>query len=417
MDKIRVVGGQKLKGEVNIAGAKNAVLPEMAASVLTEEELILKNVPQVKDVSTMVKLLSSMGADCNKNSTDSYSIKATRIESIQAPYNLVKTMRASVLVLGPLLARYGEASVSLPGGCAIGARPINLHIEGLKRLGADINIEHGYINASCGRLKGAEYYFDIRSVTGTENIMMAACLAKGHTVLKNCAQEPEVKDLAILLNKMGARIRGAGTDTIMIEGVESLRGAEHSVVPDRIEAGTYAVAGAITAGNVTIKNSCPEHIVALLDKLKRAGVEIARKKRELNINRDKALKAVDIKTLPYPGFPTDMQAQFMALMTRAEGTSVITESIFENRLMHISELQRMGANIKIDGHSAIIEGPSVLSGAHVMATDLRASASLILAGLVANGETIVHRVYHLDRGYENLVQKLQKLGANIQRFE
>ncbi len=417
MDKIRVVGGQKLKGEVNIAGAKNAVLPEMAASVLTEEELILKNVPQVKDVSTMAKLLSSMGADCNKNSADSYSIKVSRIESVQAPYNLVKTMRASVLVLGPLLARYGEASVSLPGGCAIGARPINLHIESLKRLGADIVIEHGYINATCSRLKGTEYYFDIRTVTGTENIMMAACLAQGCTVLKNCAQEPEVKDLAILLNKMGARIRGAGTDTIMIEGVEFLRGAEHSVLPDRIEAGTYAMAGAITAGNVTIKNCYPEHIVALLDKLKRAGVEIALKKGGLNINRDKALKAVDIKTLPYPGFPTDMQAQFMALMTQAEGTSVIAESIFENRLMHISELQRMGATIKIDGHSAIIEGPSVLSGANVMATDLRASASLILAGLVANGETIIHRVYHLDRGYENLEQKLQELGADIERFE
>lgn len=417
MDKIRIVGSRRLKGEISISGAKNAVLPEMAAAVLTEEELVLKNVPQVKDVATMTKLLSSMGAECDKNNANTCTIKVSRIKSDQAPYNLVKIMRASVLVLGPLLARYGKASVSLPGGCAIGARPINLHIEGLKRLGADIVIEHGYVIASCSRLKGTEYYFDNQSVTGTENIMMAATLAKGCTVLKNCAQEPEVVDLALLLNKMGARIQGAGTDTITIEGVEFLRGAEHSVVPDRIEAGTYAVAAAITAGNVTIKNCCPQHITALLEKLKLSGVEVVIKEGEINVSRDKTLKSVDIKTLPYPGFPTDMQAQFMALMTQAKGTSVITETIFENRLMHISELQRMGAAIKIDGHSAIIEGPSILSGANVMATDLRASASLILAGLVANGETIVHRVYHLDRGYESLEQKLQNLGADIARFE
>jgi UDP-N-acetylglucosamine 1-carboxyvinyltransferase len=417
MDKIRIVGGRRLNGEVSISGAKNAVLPEIAAALLTEEELVLKNVPQVKDVVTMTKLLSSMGAEYEKNDAGTCSIKVPRIESKQAPYNLVKIMRASVLVLGPLLARHGKASVSLPGGCAIGARPINLHIEGLKRLGADVVIEHGYVIASCSRLKGAEYYFDNQSVTGTENIMMAATLAKGGTVLKNCAQEPEVVDLALLLNKMGARIQGAGTDTITIEGVEFLRGAEHSVVPDRIEAGTYAVAAAITAGNVTIKSCCPQHVTALLEKLKLSGVEVVIKEGEINVNRDKTLKAVDIKTLPYPGFPTDMQAQFMALMTQAEGTSVVTETIFENRLMHISELQRMGAAIKIDGHSAIIEGPSALSGANVMATDLRASASLILAGLVANGETIVHRVYHLDRGYESLEQKLQNLGANIERFE
>lgn len=416
MDKIRITGGKELKGNVRIAGAKNAVLPELAASLLTEEEIFLKNVPKVRDVTTMNKLLSSLGAEFRADAPDACCISVPQIKSIKAPYDLVKTMRASVLVLGPLLARYGEASVSLPGGCAIGARPIDLHIEGLKRLGAEITIKHGYVNARCKRLKGAEFHFDIPTVTGTENLMMAAALAEGHTVLKNCALEPEVADLAKLLNKMGARIQGAGTDTIVVAGVEHLRGTEHSVIPDRIETGTYATAAAITGGEVEVSNCCPEHLTALLEKLKLAGIETVLGDDVLRIIANKPLRAVDVKTAPYPGFPTDMQAQFMTLMTQAEGTSMITETIFENRLMHISELKRMGAQIKIDNHSAIIEGPTDLTGARVMATDLRASASLVLAALVAQGETIIDRVYHLDRGYESLVQKLKNLGAHIERF-
>jgi len=362
----------------------------------------------------MLELISHLGVEIKEEK--GVKIRAEKIESHQAPYELVKRMRASVLVLGPLLARTGRAMVAMPGGCAIGARPIDLHLTGLSRLGAEITVRHGYVEARAKRLRGAEYYFNTVTVTGTEHIMMAATLAKGKTILQNCAQEPEVVDLAHLLTKMGAKIEGAGTPTIIIEGVEELDGASHSIIPDRIEAGTYLIASAITGGGVKLKKVAPKHLTSLLDKLIEAGASLKIKGTEVELTGLEELKPVDVRTAPYPGFPTDMQAQWTSLMTQAEGTSIITETIFENRFMHISELMRMGANIRIEGRSAIVTGKTPLSGALVTATDLRASASLVIAGLVAEGETIVENIYHLERGYEDLVGKLRQLGAEIEKI-
>ncbi|MFZ3089330.1 MAG: UDP-N-acetylglucosamine 1-carboxyvinyltransferase [Nitrospirota bacterium] len=416
MQKIKITGGVRLKGEVKISGAKNAALPIMAASLLTSSECIIHNVPMLMDVVTMGKLISHLGADVRgAGESSTVSINAKGINRYDAPYDLVKTMRASVLVLGPLAVRCGEVRVSLPGGCAIGARPINLHLMGLEKMGADIKIEHGYVELKAKRLKGAKIYLDTTTVTGTENIMMAASLAKGTTIIENAACEPEVADLANFLNKMGAKVSGAGTDVIEIEGVDSLCGAEYSVMPDRIEAGTYAAASAITKGDVLIKGCAPKNLDAVIQKLRGTGVEITEGADTLRVKRTGRIAASDVKTLPYPGFPTDMQAQFMALMSIADGTSVITETIFENRFTHISELKRMGADIKAHGDSAVVRGVARLSGAPVMATDLRASASLILAALAADGETEITRVYHLDRGYERIEEKLSALGAKIKR--
>jgi len=405
--RIRIAGGKPLSGEVVISGAKNAALPALAATLLTANEVSLLNLPRVADVTTMLELISHLGVEIKEEK--GVKIRAEKIESHQAPYELVKRMRASVLVLGPLLARTGRAMVAMPGGCAIGARPIDLHLTGLSRLGAEITVRHGYVEARAKRLRGAEYYFNTVTVTGTEHIMMAATLAKGKTILQNCAQEPEVVDLAHLLTKMGAKIEGAGTPTIIIEGVEELDGASHSIIPDRIEAGTYLIASAITGGGVKLKKVAPKHLTSLLDKLIEAGASLKIKGTEVELTGLEELKPVDVRTAPYPGFPTDMQAQWTSLMTQAEGTSIITETIFENRFMHISELMRMGANIRIEGRSAIVTGKTPLSGALVTATDLRASASLVIAGLVAEGETIVENIYHLERGYEDLVGKLRQL--------
>jgi len=412
--RIRIAGGKPLSGEVVISGAKNAALPALAATLLTANEVSLLNLPRVADVTTMLELISHLGAEIKEEK--GVKIRAEKIESHQAPYELVKRMRASVLVLGPLLARTGRAMVAMPGGCAIGARPIDLHLTGLSRLGAEITVRHGYVEARAKRLRGAEYYFNTVTVTGTEHIMMAATLAKGKTILQNCAQEPEVVDLAHLLTKMGAKIEGAGTPTIIIEGVEELDGASHSIIPDRIEAGTYLIASAITGGGVKLKKVAPKHLTSLLDKLIEAGASLKIKGTEVELTGLEELKPVDVRTAPYPGFPTDMQAQWTSLMTQAEGTSIITETIFENRFMHISELMRMGANIRIEGRSAIVTGKTPLSGALVTATDLRASASLVIAGLVAEGETIVENIYHLERGYEDLVGKLRQLGAEIEKI-
>jgi len=412
--RIRIAGGKPLSGEVVISGAKNAALPALAATLLTANEVSLLNLPRVADVTTMLELISHLGAEIKEEK--GVKIRAEKIESHQAPYELVKRMRASVLVLGPLLARTGRAIVAMPGGCAIGARPIDLHLTGLSRLGAEITVRHGYVEARAKRLRGAEYYFNTVTVTGTEHIMMAATLAKGKTILQNCAQEPEVVDLAHLLTKMGAKIEGAGTPTIIIEGVEELDGASHSIIPDRIEAGTYLIASAITGGGVKLKKVAPKHLTSLLDKLIEAGASLKIKGTEVELTGLEELKPVDVRTAPYPGFPTDMQAQWTSLMTQAEGTSIITETIFENRFMHISELMRMGANIRIEGRSAIVTGKTPLSGALVTATDLRASASLVIAGLVAEGETIVENIYHLERGYEDLVGKLRQLGAEIEKI-
>jgi len=416
LDKIRVRGGRPLEGTVRISGAKNAALPALAAALLTDQPLTLYNLPRVRDVITMFRVLEHLGGQASVTADDPCVVRVSRIGEPEAPYDLVRTMRASVLVLGPLLARTGRARVSLPGGCAIGERPINLHLEGLSRLGAEVDLVHGYITARSTRLHGADITFPARTVTGTENLLMAASLAEGRTVLRNCAMEPEIANLAELLVAMGARITGAGTDTISIEGVESLGGAEHTIIPDRIEAGTYLMAGAITRGRVRVECCRPEHLAALTDHLSRAGVPIELSGDTIDVSPWERLVGRDITTSPYPGFATDLQAQYMALMTQAAGASIITENIFENRFMHAGELRRMGADITLDGHAAIVRGATPLSGAPLMATDLRASASLILAALVAEGVSVVNRVYHLDRGYEKIEEKLRGLGADIERI-
>jgi len=421
MDKFRIRGGKPLHGTVTISGAKNSALPAMAAALLTPEPVTLHKVPMVRDIVTMGKLLAFMSAHVSTSTfpaTD-YTIEATSMNEAVAPYELVKTMRASILTLGPAIARSGVAHVSLPGGCAIGARPVDLHLAALEKMGAEITTEHGYIRARVpngGRLKGAPIVFEKITVTGTENILMAATLAEGETILENSAREPEVTDLVHLLRKMGADIRGEGTSTLRIRGVAKLRGATHAVIPDRIEAGTFLIAGAVTNGDLTITDCAPAHLGAVIAKLEAAGVPIETPDAStLRVRGASKLVAADVTTEEYPGFATDMQAQFMALATQAEGTSVIIETIFENRFLHASEMIRMGANISIDGRRAVVRGPAKLSGTTVQASDLRASASLVLAGLIAAGETIIDRVYHIDRGYEHIVEKLQAVGADIER--
>ena len=416
MDRIRVEGARPLNGRVKVAGAKNAALPAMAAALLTDEPVKLHNVPMVHDVRTMSRLLAGLGARDPSLEDGTFKVQVGTLGEPEAPYELVKTMRASVLALGPLTARAGRARVSLPGGCAIGERPVDQHVEGLRRLGASVKIEHGYILSEASRLQGAEFTFGVESVTGTENLMMAAALARGESVLHGCAREPEVVDLAELLRKMGARIEGAGTGTIRIQGVDRLGGATHELVPDRIEAGTFLIAGAITGGDVEVACCRPQHLEALLENLAEMGLDLEVGEASVRIRRGEALRARDIRTAPHPGFPTDLQAQYMTLLTQAEGSSVIHEEIFENRFMHVAELRRMGADIQADGRIAVVRGPSPLSGAEVMATDLRASACLILAGLVAEGTTLIHRVYHIDRGYERIEEKLGALGARIERI-
>src|SRR6202049_689405 len=418
MDKLVIRGGEPLLGTVRISGAKNAALPCMAAALLTDEPVILENIPQVRDIQTTRNLLAAMGAEVELGygrAQHRTTIHCKNLAAPEASYELVKTMRASTLVLGPLVARCGRARVSLPGGCAIGQRPIDLHIKGLELLGAKIAQEHGYVEASAERLKGAEIVFDKITVTGTEDLLMAATLAEGETIMQNCAREPEVADLAALLNKMGAKIEGAGTSTIRVQGVTKLHGARHRIIPDRIEAGTFIIAAVLTAGDLNITGCDPQHLGALMAKLAEVGVKSKQNSDSVRVMGDNPLTASDMVTEEYPGFPTDMQAQFMALATQAEGTSIITENIFENRFMHAQELTRMGANIKIEGRRAIVRGRSPLSAAAVLASDLRASASLVLAALVADGETIIDRVYHLDRGYENIEGKLKAVGAEIRR--
>jgi len=419
MDKFVIRGGNPLLGTIHVSGAKNAALPAMAAALLTDEPVILESIPQVRDIETTRKLLAAMGAEVELGygrAQHRTTISCRNLASPEASYELVKTMRASTLVLGPLVARCGTARVSLPGGCAIGARPIDLHIKGLERLGATIRQDHGYVEASAKRLKGAEIVFDKITVTGTEDLLMAATLADGETVMQNCAREPEVADLADLLNKMGAQIEGAGTSTIRIKGVAKLHGAKHRIIPDRIEAATFIIAGALTGGDLNISGCEPAHLGSLLQTLEATGVKTKPGKQSVRVMGDNPLKAADMVTEEYPGFPTDVQAQYMALATQAEGTSIITENIFENRFMHAQELQRMGANIRIEGSRAIVRGKTPLSGAAVQASDLRASASLVLAALVAEGETIIDRVYHIDRGYENIEEKLRGVGAQIRRI-
>lgn len=416
MDKIIIHGGKRLKGEVRVSGAKNSALPLLFATLLAPGVHRVSNVPHLRDIDTAEKLLKILGARVDREN-GTFAVDASSIKSVEAPYDLVRTMRASVLVLGPLLARCGHARVSLPGGCAIGARPINLHLKGLEALGAKIILDHGYVEARARSLQGGRIRFDIPTVGGTENILMAATLAKGTTIIENAACEPEIVDLAEALIKMGARISGAGTDTISIEGVAELTPFEHAVMPDRIEAGTFLVAAAMTRGDIRVRGLCAAHQEALLLKLREAGAEISGEGDELRVKGPRKILPVDIRTCPYPGFPTDMQAQFMALMALAEGASVISENVFENRFMHVCELQRMGADITIDGHTAVVRGVKKLLGAPVMATDLRASASLILAGLAADNTTEVSRIYHLDRGYERIEEKLKGLGADIQRVK
>jgi UDP-N-acetylglucosamine 1-carboxyvinyltransferase len=419
MDKFVVRGGNPLQGTVRISGAKNAALPAMAAALLTDEPVILENIPQVRDIETERKLLAAMGAEVELGygrAQHRTTICCRDLVNPEASYELVKTMRASTLVLGPLVARMGDARVSLPGGCAIGARPINLHLKGLEKLGAKISQEHGYVHASAKRLKGARVVFERITVTGTEDLLMAATLAEGETILENCAREPEVIDLAALLNKMGAQIEGAGSHTIRIRGVDKLHGARHRIIPDRVEAGTFVIAGALTGGDLTVTNCDPRHLDALLQKLQECGVKVSTNGESVRVVSNGALKSADMITEEYPGFPTDMQAQYMALATQAEGSSVITENIFENRFMHAQELLRMGANLKIEGSRAVVRGRTPLSGAAVQASDLRASASLVLAALVADGETIIDRVYHIDRGYEHIEEKLRGVGAQIRRI-
>ncbi|MDF0652134.1 MAG: UDP-N-acetylglucosamine 1-carboxyvinyltransferase [Nitrospira sp. LK265] len=414
MDEILINGGNRLAGEVRISGAKNSALPILASTILGGGECVITNVPRVVDVLTMGKLLGILGVKVLHEGNRAV-VQAGVIASTEAPYDLVKTMRASVLVLGPLVARWGEAKVSLPGGCAIGSRPVNLHLAGLEKLGAHISIEHGYITAKAKRLKGAHIYCDTPTVTGTENLMMAASLAEGVTMLENAAKEPEIVDLADFLAKRGARIHGAGTDVITIEGVHELHGGDHEVIPDRIEAGTYLAAGAMTHGDVTATHCRPNHLEAVLMKLREAGADVQEGKDSVCLTMPDKLRGTDIRTLPFPGFPTDMQAQMVALMSLAEGTSVITETVFESRFMHVEELRRMGADIRVEGNRLVVSGGKKLTGAPVMASDLRASASLIVAGLAAEGITQVQRVYHLDRGYEQIEEKLGALGADIRR--
>jgi UDP-N-acetylglucosamine 1-carboxyvinyltransferase len=419
MDKLRIRGGRELKGEVPIAGAKNAALPELCAALLSARPLTLRNVPRLQDVSTMLQLIRNMGVQVAQGEEGEVVLDASTLTQPEAPYELVKTMRASVLALGPLLARFGQARVSLPGGCAIGSRPVDQHIKGLQAMGADIVVEHGYIIARLPagqkRLKGARITTDMVTVTGTENLLMAATLAEGETILENAAQEPEIPDLAELLIKMGARIEGHGSSRIRIQGVEALHGAEHDVVADRIEAGTFLCAVAATGGDVVLRHARGDHLDAVIEKLAAAGAQISTQDGSVRIQSQGRLKAQSFRTTEYPGFPTDMQAQFMALNCVAQGTSTVTETIFENRYMHVNELLRLGAKIQIDGRLAMIEGVPQLSGATVMATDLRASAGLVIAGLMAEGETIVDRIYHLDRGYDRMEAKLAALGADIER--
>lgn len=415
MEKLKVTGGYRLSGEVKVSGAKNAALPILAASLLTADDLVLKNVPHLSDIRTMGKLLSGLGMRVERDN-ETVTLNAKTLDTLTAPYDLVKTMRASIVTLGPMLARFGEARVSLPGGCAIGARPVDQHIKGLKCMGAEVEIDHGYVVAKAKRLKGAHIVTDMVTVTGTENLLMAATLAEGTTVIENAAREPEVVDLADCLIAMGAKIRGAGTPIIEVEGVQSLHGATHRVLPDRIETGSFLVAALMTQGDVTVTDAAPHTLDIVLDKLREAGAVIEVGTDWIRAKMDRRPTAVSVRTVPHPGFPTDMQAQFMALDTIAEGTGRITETIFENRFMHVPELQRLGANITVDGHTAVVTGVEQLSGATVMATDLRASASLVMAGLVASGETIVDRIYHLDRGYDHMEVKLAALGAKIERL-
>jgi UDP-N-acetylglucosamine 1-carboxyvinyltransferase len=421
LDKLVIVGGYPLHGEVTVSGAKNAALPIICAALLAETPLKLSSVPALRDVSTTYQLLNHMGVQIDADAEGNVVLDAGEITSHEAPYEMVKTMRASILVLGPLLARFGHARVSLPGGCAIGSRPVDLHIKGLKAMGAEIHIEHGYIEASAAhlpnrRLQGARIFMDLVTVTGTENLMMAATLAEGTTVLENAAREPEVVDMAECLIKMGARIEGAGTDVITVHGVERLQGTRHQIVCDRIEAGTYMVAAAMTAGRVKLHNARADLLDAVIEKLREAGAMVEHDDNSITVTGVGKLKSVNIRTAPHPAFPPDMQAQFMALNTIAEGTGRVIETIFENRFMHVQEMQRLGANIEVEGNTAVVRGVEYLDGATVMATDLRASASLVLAGLVARGETTIERIYHLDRGYERLEEKLTALGAHVRRL-
>jgi UDP-N-acetylglucosamine 1-carboxyvinyltransferase len=421
MDKLLIRGGRPLSGEITISGAKNAALPELCAALLTAEPVTLDNVPALQDVATMLKLLRNMGAKAERDADrpDRIRLDAGSVTSPEAPYDLVKTMRASILALGPLLARFGEATVSLPGGCAIGSRPVDQHIKGLQAMGADIRVEHGYIlaKAPAGGLRGARITTDMVTVTGTENLLMAAALARGETVLENAAQEPEIPDLAEMLIAMGARIEGHGTSKIRIQGVERLGGVNHRTIPDRIETGTFLCAVAATGGEVLLRNACASHLDAVIDKLREAGARIEAGDDWIRVAASGRLKAQSFRTSEYPAFPTDMQAQFMALDCVAVGTARITETIFENRFMHVNELVRLGARIEVDGHTAVVQGVEKLSGATVMATDLRASASLVIAGLVAEGETVVDRIYHLDRGYDHMEAKLRAVGADIERIK
>ena len=415
MDKLLIQGGASLRGEVAMSGAKNAALPILCASLLSAEPLRFTNVPQLNDVTTMLRLIAQMGVDVKKDGDDALVLDSRGLNNPLAPYDLVKTMRASILVLGPLLARCGEARVSLPGGCAIGARPVDQHIKGLQAMGAEIHVENGYVHATASRLKGARIVTDMVTVTGTENLMMAAVLADGETVIENAAREPEVIDLANCLIAMGARISGAGTDSIHIQGVESLHGAQHAIMPDRIETGTYLCAAAASGGDIRLTNTSATYLDAVIDKLHEAGCEITADTGSIRLKAPPRLKAVSIRTAPYPAFPTDMQAQFMAINCVADGSAVIRETIFENRFMHAVELIRLGADIRIDASNALVTGVPQLNGATVMATDLRASASLVIAGLVAQGETLIERIYHLDRGYEHIEEKLSRLGAVVKR--
>ena len=414
MDKIVLEGGYSLKGDVRISGAKNAALPILASSLLADGWNTYDNVPDLRDIHSIKQLLSHLGAEIESDGS-CLRISAQGLNNPEAPYDLVRKMRASILVLGPLVARLQKARVSLPGGCAIGARPIDLHLKGLESLGAAIELKHGYVEASAKKLRGGEIYFDIPTVTGTENLLMAAVLAEGKSILFNAAREPEVVALADVLNAMGARIEGAGTSEITVQGVSSLHPVNTAIIPDRIETGTFMVASALTGGDVRITHCVPEHLEAVIQKLRRVGAEIHTGQQMIHVKGSECIRSIDIKTMPYPGFPTDMQAQFMVLMSVADGQSVISETIFENRFIHVSELERMGADVTITGHTALVKGRPMLSGAPVMATDLRASASLILAGLVAEGKTEVHRVYHLDRGYEKIEKKFEGLGARIWR--
>ncbi len=415
MPKLLIQGGKPLRGEVRISGAKNAALPVLCATLLTRETLVIRNIPQLNDITTMLALLAQMGVSIKAETNNAVELSAEHLTRLTAPYEMVKTMRAAILVLGPLLARAGEATISLPGGCAIGMRPVDQHIKGLEAMGAEIAIKHGYIHAVAKKLRGARIVMDIVTVTGTENLMMAATLAQGTTIIENAAREPEIIDLANCLNAMGARIRGAGSDIITIEGVSALHGAAHMVMPDRIETGTFLAAACATGGDVFLKETDARLLDAVLDKLSEAGASIQSGENWIHLKMQARPRAVNLRTAPYPAFPTDMQAQFMSLNCIAEGTAIITETIFENRLMHVQELKRMNADIKVEGHTAIIRGIGRLDGANVMATDLRASASLVIAGLVAQGVTVIDRIYHLDRGYEAIEEKLSVLGAHIKR--